>query len=119
MVFCHISSDIKERALWLLAHDYIPDDVAEIFDVSQWSLQHWKKNVFVHGSVVPLKNPFQGHSCILNSIQTDALLSTIDKWPDMFPDEIQDWIAVSFDVSISIPLLHSIIWDSAFTYKML
>jgi hypothetical protein len=34
MVFRHISEDVKLRALWLLDHDYIPEDVTFILGVS-------------------------------------------------------------------------------------
>jgi len=38
MVFRHISTDLKERALWLLEHDYIPEDVCEILGISHSSI---------------------------------------------------------------------------------
>lgn len=40
----HISKDLRECALWLLEHDYIPSDVGEIFAVSERSLRRWKVN---------------------------------------------------------------------------
>ncbi|KAF8901484.1 hypothetical protein CPB84DRAFT_1777417, partial [Gymnopilus junonius] len=38
MVFQHISANIKKWALWLLQHEYIPEDVAYILGVSPQSL---------------------------------------------------------------------------------
>jgi hypothetical protein len=34
MVYKHISKDLKERALWLLEHNYIPSDVSKKNGVS-------------------------------------------------------------------------------------
>ncbi len=52
MVYRRISQDLKERALWLLGHDYIPEDVAEILGVSERSLARWKANELNYGSVM-------------------------------------------------------------------
>ncbi|KAF8234697.1 hypothetical protein L208DRAFT_1260286 [Tricholoma matsutake] len=53
MVFHHISEDLKVRALWLLDHDYIMEDVCDILSISITSLYQWKHNQAVYGSVVP------------------------------------------------------------------
>ncbi|KAE9390260.1 hypothetical protein BT96DRAFT_774089, partial [Gymnopus androsaceus JB14] len=60
MVFCHISKELKERTLWLLDHDYIPEDVAEILGVSKKSIARWKVYQEEHGSVIPPQDPQQG-----------------------------------------------------------
>jgi hypothetical protein len=60
MVFCHISADLKTRALWLLDHDYIIEDVCDILGISIVSLYWWKDNQAVYGGVVPPQNPLQG-----------------------------------------------------------
>lgn len=60
MVFHNISSDIKERAIWLLDHDYIPEDVASILGVSRRSIGHWTNNIEEFGTVVPPPNPNRG-----------------------------------------------------------
>ncbi len=35
MVYCHISKDLKECALWLISHGYAPGDICELFDISK------------------------------------------------------------------------------------
>ena len=52
MVFRHISRDIKDRALFLLENDYIPDDVAEILGVSTRSISRWGSNLEAQGIIV-------------------------------------------------------------------
>ena len=39
--------------------------------------------------------------------------------PELFLDEIQDWVAVSHDVGLSKPALHRLIRDAGLTYKLL
>ncbi|EGO05395.1 hypothetical protein SERLA73DRAFT_164943 [Serpula lacrymans var. lacrymans S7.3] len=61
MVYRTVSKDMKERALWLIDHDYIPADVCEVFHISERSLRRWKSNHNIYGSVFsptdPLLNP--------------------------------------------------------------
>jgi hypothetical protein len=68
MVYKHISTDLKERALWLLEHNYIPSDVNEIFGVSERSLQHWRANQAEYSTVLPPL--LQSVVAIASSIQT-------------------------------------------------
>jgi transposase len=119
MVFRHISQDIKERALWLLEHDYIPEDVASILGVSDRSMRRWENHMEQYGSVVPPPNPNRGRPRILNADMTHDLATLIAEAPEMYLDEIQDWIAVVHDVGLSIPALHENIRDCGMTYKML
>lgn len=109
MVFCHISADLKGWALWLLEHDYIPEDVCEILDISRSSIYGWKCNQAEYGDIVPPQNPLQGQLCLLTADQTDELVSALCDSPEMYLDEIQDWIAVTHDTSISQAGLHALI----------
>jgi len=52
MVFRHISQDLKERILWLLENDFIPDHVADIFGVSRRSIYRWQANIENYGNVM-------------------------------------------------------------------
>ena len=119
MVFCHISTDLKERALWLLEHDYIPEDVCETLGISWSSIYHWKCNQAEYGDVVPSQNPLQGRPCLLTADRTEGLISTLCDSPEMYLDEIQDWVAVTHDTGISWAGLHALIRDAGITYKML
>jgi hypothetical protein len=73
MVYCHISKDLKERVLWLISHNYAPDDICELFDISPRSFARWKQNNRVYGSVIPPPNPMLGRPRILNSDMTHNL----------------------------------------------
>ncbi|KAJ7817525.1 hypothetical protein B0H13DRAFT_1532645, partial [Mycena leptocephala] len=119
MVYRHISDDIKQRALWLLDADYLTEDVCEILGVSMASVYRWKENYETYGSVRPPPNPVQGRPRILNADQTHDLFTLLAEAPEMYLDEITDWIAVTHDEGISRTAIHTLIWDTGLSYKLL
>jgi transposase len=119
MVFRHISKDIKDRALFLLENDYIPEDIAEILGISMRSISRWTNNLEAFGSVIPPPNPSHGRPRILNPDMTHDLVTLIAEAPEMYLDEIQDWVALVHDVGISKSALHKNIRDCGMTYKLL
>ncbi|KAJ7653528.1 hypothetical protein B0H17DRAFT_872135, partial [Mycena rosella] len=119
MVYRRISDDLKERALWLLEAGYITEEVCDLLGVSRRSLFRWKANQEDYNSVKPPYNPLQGRPRILNADQTHDLLTMLQEAPEMYLDEIQDWIAVTQDTGISRTAIHTLIHDSDLTYKIL
>lgn len=119
MVFRHISKDLKERALWLLDNDYIGDDVCAILGISRSSLYRWKHNQEEFGMVTPPQNPLQGRPRILDADQTNDLLNMVHDVPEMYLDEIQDWVAVTHELGIGRSTLHELIRDAGITYKVM
>jgi len=90
MVYRHISKDLKERALWLISHGYAPEDICELFDISQRSIARWKQNDRLYGSVIPPPNPMQCPPRILNGDMTHDLYMLLEEAPEMYLSEIQD-----------------------------
>ena len=119
MVFRHISKDLKERALWLISHEYAPEDICELFDISKRSISRWRQNDRVHGSVVPPPNPMQCRPRILNGDMTHDLYTLLEEAPEMYLSEIQDWVALAYEVHISRNALHMNIRDAGITFKLL
>ncbi|KAK0493878.1 hypothetical protein EDD18DRAFT_1077922 [Armillaria luteobubalina] len=119
MVFRHISKDLKERALWLYHNDFIDDDIASLLGVSECSIYHWLANVEQYGSVIPPPNPFQGRPPLLHAEAMNDLVSLSYESPQLFLDEIQEWLAVAHDLSISRSQLHQVIKDCGVTYKLM
>jgi transposase len=50
---------------------------------------------------------------------TQNLFALLEETPELFLDEIQEWLAVAHDTGISRSALHSIIHDCGLTYKAL
>jgi len=73
----------------------------------------------LYGSVIPPHNPLQGHPSALNAEQMNAIFNVLDQAPEMFLDEIQDWVALHHGAAISCSALHYIIQDAGLTFKML
>lgn len=119
MVFRHISKDLKERVLWLIEHGYAPEDICELFDISARSIDRWRQNVRVHGSVIPPPNPMQSRPRILNNDMTHDLYTLLEEAPEMYLSEIQEWIALSHEVHISRAALHVNIRDAGISFKLL
>src|SRR5260221_6519890 len=119
MVYRHISKDLKDRALWLILHDYAPEDICELFDISQRSVAWWKHNDRVYGFVIPPPNPMQGCPHLLNGDMTHDLYTLLQEAPEMYLSEIQDWIALSHKVHISKTALHKNICDAGLSFKLL
>ncbi|KAJ7871628.1 hypothetical protein B0H14DRAFT_2259519, partial [Mycena olivaceomarginata] len=119
MVYRAISEDLKVRALYLLEQGYITEEVCELLGVSRSSLYRWKANQSDYGGVMPPANPFRGRPRILNADQTHDLLTLLAEAPEMYLDEIMDWVALYLDAAISRTALHMLINDAGLTYKIL
>ena len=52
-------------------------------------------------------------------MKTDQLVDMLLVTPELFLDEIHDWILISLDVGLSKPAIHAIIQDLGFSYKYL
>ncbi|THU92537.1 hypothetical protein K435DRAFT_593366, partial [Dendrothele bispora CBS 962.96] len=119
MVFRHISKDVKEGALWLLEHDYIPEDIAYLLGVSERSIHRWRNNVELHGSVVASRILLQGRPTLMSTEAREDLIALTAESPELFLDEIQDWVVITHMTAISWPQLWQILKDCAISYKHL
>jgi len=119
MVYHHISKDLKEQALWLILHGYAPEDICELFDISQRSIARWKQNNRLYGSVIPPPNPMQCPPRILNGNMMHDLYMLLEEASEMYLSEIQDWIALTHEVHISKAALHLNICDAGISFKLL
>ena len=119
MVYRHISKDLKERVLWLISHEYVPEDIIELFDISERSIARWRQNNRLYGSVVPPPNPMQCQPHILNVDMTHDLYTLLEEALEMYLGEIQDWIALAHEVHISKSALHNNIHNTGISFKLL
>ncbi|KAH8106553.1 hypothetical protein DFH11DRAFT_1462219, partial [Phellopilus nigrolimitatus] len=119
MPFRKISEDIKMRGIWLYDNGYVPDDICEILDFSERSLHRWQHNLDTHGSVIPLINPSRGRPKLLRADMAHDIFTLLEESPELYLDEIQEWILLSHDVGISRSALDENLRDAGITHKLL
>ncbi|EIN09579.1 hypothetical protein PUNSTDRAFT_33903, partial [Punctularia strigosozonata HHB-11173 SS5] len=119
MPFRKISSDIKERALWLIEHEYAPSEICDILGFSLASLRRWRRNRRLHGSLHPPRNPNRGRPTLITSDIRRDMYMLLSEAPDMYLDEVQEWLVIARDVKMSITTVHRLISDAGLTYKQL
>ena len=98
---------------------YLTDDKCNILDISERSIYHWQNNIADHGDVIPPQNPSQGRPFSLNAMQVDELIGVIKDRPEMFLDEIREYIVLTQDIDLAESSIHCILKDLGFTYKYL
>ncbi|KAF8583080.1 hypothetical protein K439DRAFT_1661483 [Ramaria rubella] len=119
MPFRHISSDLKQRSLWLLAHGYTLEDTCQILGVSRSSVRQWGDNYEEYGHVVPPSNPNQKRPHLLDGERLHTLVELIEWSQEMYLDELQDWLALEHDILVAITTLDRNIREAGLTYKLL
>ncbi|KAJ7880818.1 hypothetical protein B0H14DRAFT_2340662 [Mycena olivaceomarginata] len=84
------------------------------------SIYRWKEELrdLWQCQEAPAK-PVRGRPRILNADQTHNLFTLLAEAPEMYLDEITDWIAVTQDEGISCTSIHTLIWDTGLSYKLL
>jgi transposase len=103
----------------LFENGMLPEDICDILGVSKSSFHHWRENLDVYGDVVPDHNPIQGRPRTLDPHQVHDLLESVQQVPEMYLDEIQDWLAVTHDIALSLSVIHQLLQDAGLSYKML
>ena len=115
----YISRDLKTRALWMLDTGFLPEEIGYILGVSDRSIRRWVANEAEFGDVIPPHNPLQGRPHALMADQTHAVIETVSAAPEMFLDEVRDYLALERDTLVGITTLHDLILAAGLSYKLL
>jgi transposase len=119
MVFGHISPDLKQPSLWLLEQGYLPSEICHLLGVSLSSLRRWERNYDEFGHVIPPRNPSQGRPNLLHQPHFAGLIEHVKHAPEMYLDEMQDWLLVNQDIFLGRTTLHTKLQNAGLTYKLL
>ena len=92
-------------------------NICAILGISDESPWQWCQNVEQFGNVVPVHNPLQGRPSTLDAFQVQELIEMLNETPELFLDEIRDWVLVSQDVGLSWSTINKIIEDLGFTWR--
>lgn len=98
---------------------FLTIQICDILGISERSIRRWENNVEEYGDVIPPHNPSQGRPFTLTGMQISDLIDLIMESPELFLDEIHDWILISQDINLTVSAIHKIIKDLGFSYKYL
>lgn len=118
MVFRKISADMKERALHLLTEGWELPEIADVLGVSFKSINRWADNYDRHGMVAP-PSYNTGRRRLLTAEAIDDLKELIDESPELYLDEIGEWLALYHDIPMSTTALHDNLRDLGLTRKIM
>ena len=96
MPFRHIYR-LKTRVLWLLDTGFLPKEIAYILGVSDRSIRRWVANEAELGDVIPPQNP---RSHTHGGPDTCCVIETVSAGPEMFLDEVRDYLALEHDTLV-------------------
>ena len=118
MPFRKIDTGLKERALQLIAGGWPLEHVIETIGVSRRSVDRWAHNYETFGSV---KAPaaITGRPRILNTTAVEGLYDLLAESPQLYLDEIAEYIALYHDIRISITALHNNLTELGLTWKIM
>ncbi|KAJ3964499.1 hypothetical protein EV361DRAFT_757172, partial [Lentinula raphanica] len=119
MVYRHISTDLKQRAIQLLDNDYPVNEVAEVLGVSARSLYRWTENLDNLGSIIIPSSHRRGRPSTVQPQVVHDLVALAAEAPEMYLKEIQDWLAIAHDIELAPSSICRLIKDAGITYKRL
>jgi hypothetical protein len=114
-----ISSDLKECALNLWDKGWALQDISNALLVSQASLYRWRAIFEEHGSVNKPRSSLLGPARIISRAVLTAvhILYTTDS--DLYLDELVLWLAIHYNIAISVPALQQNLTKAGLTRKIL
>ena len=101
MVYRKISDDLKQRAIILYRQGLLPRDISRLLGISPRSLSRWRGLQDACGSVVPPPTHSASHPRILDAKQVLSVTEQLERAPELYLDEIQDWVALMMQMAIS------------------
>ena len=118
MVYRHISADMKCRALQLLAEGRELERIADVLGVSEKSINRWFDNYEAHGQVDP-PSVNQGRRRLLTQDVISDMQELLLETPDLYLDEIAEWLLLYHNLPISTAALHNNLHNLGFSRKLM
>ncbi|KDQ08220.1 hypothetical protein BOTBODRAFT_91589, partial [Botryobasidium botryosum FD-172 SS1] len=118
MVYRHISPDLKELAVALLADGSSHREVADFLDVAINSISNWSTLLSDTGAVVRPPSSIRGRPRLLSARILDAIALLLREHPTLYLDELARWISTHYNVTISLSTLQHNLRDTGLTNKV-
>jgi transposase len=119
MPYRHISDDLKSRALYLQEHSELDFDPVAALGVSEASIRRWGDNLDKYGSVHQPWKHKSGRPTTLSANQREELYQLLKTSPELYLDEIHEWMRQSLDAPVSRSTVYRTIRDLGFTHRKL
>lgn len=113
-----ISSDIQERALYLLSSGWSTPQVVAALGVSKRTLARWHASFQQYGHI-PRLTYLSGRRRKLTAKHLQDLQELLRANPSIYLEEVVEWFALHHDLPISITSIHDALKGLGFTYKKL
>jgi len=118
MPFHRIDTGVKERALQLIAEGWPLQHIIEVFGVSRRSIGRWADNYNAFGSVKPT-TVITGRPRALNPTAIEGLYDLLAESPELYLNEIAEYLTLYHDLPISITALHGNLTELGLTWKIM
>lgn len=118
MPFRKINNGVKERTLQLIAEGWPLEQVIEAMGVSRRSINRWADNYEDFGSVKP-PAVITGRPRVLNPTAVEGLYDLLVESPELYLDEIAEYLALYHDLPISTTALHDNLTELGLTWKIM
>ncbi|EIW86199.1 hypothetical protein CONPUDRAFT_34507, partial [Coniophora puteana RWD-64-598 SS2] len=118
MVYRTISEDIKIRALDLVEQGHEHEEVARILKVSEKSISRWFNSIDEKGSLAPARE-LCGRPAALNEDVKENLRQLLIESPNLYLDEIVEWLALFHHTQISTSALSNTLISLGLTRKVM
>jgi len=119
MVFQKISSDLKECGLRLWEAGWSLTDLCDALCVSPASLYRWRELKVKFDCATRPRSLLQGRPRIIGLAAMNAIKEIYSEHPDTYLDELQWFLAIQYDIRISIAALQVNLMKAGLTRKVL
>jgi transposase len=115
-----ISAGLKECALNLWNTGWDIEDICDTLGVSRASIYRWEAIFAEYGTVNRPASPIRGQQLrILTRALMTACEALFAEESDLYLDEVVAWLALTYDISISVSTLCRNLKEAGLTWKLL
>ena len=118
MVYRQISPDMKKWALQLLKEGWEMSEITYALGVSTKNIPRWHNNYNLHSRVDP-PSALRSRCRILTGDVIGELRKLMQESPELYLDEIGEWLPLYHNIQISMTALHDNLQDLGISRKIM
>ena len=78
-------------------------EIVDALKVSKWTVNNYRRNIDAFGVPVPPPSTTPHRPTKIHVAAEEAMVDLLKANPQMYLDEIQDWLANEWDIDVSVP----------------